>query len=112
MFCIAHELNDITGEGTNKLIKNGAHLVTKLEDITSKFEFIKCKEVAEEKTYKIPEEYTNIYKCIEENINTTNEIVKKLEKATADEEQKALWEELQNVIYDLKNTSLSQAEIG
>ena len=102
MFCIAHELNDITGEGTNKLIKNGAHLVTKLEDITSKFEFIKCKEVAEEKTYKIPEEYTNIYKCIEENINTTNEIVKKLKINIQDANYALTMIELNNFIYKFK----------
>lgn len=76
--------------------------MTKLEDITSKFEFIKRKEVAEEKTYKIPEEYTNIYKCIEENINTTNEIVKKLKINIQDANYALTMLELNNFIYKFK----------
>lgn len=36
IFCIPHELNDKHGIGTNRLIKNGAHLVTCSDDILNK----------------------------------------------------------------------------
>ena len=36
IFCIPHELNDKHGVGTNRLIKNGAHLVTCADDILNK----------------------------------------------------------------------------
>ena len=79
VFCIAHDMNDNTGEGTNRLIKQGAYLVTELSDITNKFEFSKNKEILDENTLQdIPTEYEEIYKCINDGINTADDIIKKL----------------------------------
>ena len=43
VFCIPHELNDKHGVGTNKLIKNGAYLVTSADDILNEFYFLQNK---------------------------------------------------------------------
>ena len=107
IFCIAHDLDDNTGEGTNRLIKKGAHLVTELTDITRQFDFIKNQKIKgiprKNENYKeIPDEYVNIYKCIENNINTTNEIIKKLKINIKEANYALTMLELGNYIYKMQ----------
>lgn len=99
VFCIAHSLDDNTGEGTNRLIKNGAHLVTELSDITDVFGYQESINTEIHKPKKnVPEEYLKIYKCIEENINTVNEIIKKLKINITEVNYKLTMMELENLI--------------
>ena len=56
IFCIPHELNDKHGIGTNRLIKNGAHLVTCADDILKEFYFLQNKISKKEKQ----EEFTQL----------------------------------------------------
>lgn len=44
IFCIPHAINDRNGIGTNRLIKNGAKLVTETRDIIENFYFLKYDE--------------------------------------------------------------------
>ena len=63
IFCIAHGIDDNTGEGTNRLIKQGAKLVTEVADIIKEFDFVEHKKI--DKTTiqpEIPEEYLKIYR--------------------------------------------------
>lgn len=45
IFAIPHEIENIHGVGTNRLIHEGATLVTSVEDIIEKFDFLKYKEI-------------------------------------------------------------------
>lgn len=86
VFCIPSSLENKKGITPNKLIKEGAFLVTEVKDIISKYPELNLKkrEYTEkiEKTKKektIKDEYQNIYNALdEENITHINEIVKKL----------------------------------
>lgn len=79
IFCIAHDLNDKTGEGTNRLIKQGAFLVTDIKDITKHFDLPKTIKINNAKIIrKIPKEYEGVYECIKCGITDTNDIIKKL----------------------------------
>lgn len=112
VFCIAHDFEDNTGEGTNRLIKKGAHLVTELSDITNEFDFIKNKKMEkevkikaipkEDKIKDIPKEYLNIYKCIKNNINTTNDIIKKLKINIKEANYALTMLELENFVYKVQ----------
>lgn len=100
VFCIAHGLDDNTGEGTNRLIKRGAYLVTELSDILKKFNIvnnIKIEQVEREKD--ISKEYLEIYNCIGDDINTSNEIMKKLKLNITEINYKLTMMELENLIY-------------
>lgn len=100
IFCIAHSIDDNTGEGTNRLIKHGAHLVTELSDITEKFDILNNVKLEKEKPKRyVPEEYLEIYKCIENNINTVNEIIKKLGLSITEVSYKLTMMELDSLIY-------------
>ena len=71
VFCIPHELNDKHGVGTNRLIKNGAHLVTCADDILRQFDFLKGKasNTKNEKDFEQlefcePEQYADVYNAL------------------------------------------------
>lgn len=76
VFCIPSNINSVTGVGTNKLIQDGAKLVTCVEDILCEFENIKPKE---EKIAEVPEEYKKVYNAIKEGFCTINQICKSLD---------------------------------
>lgn len=65
IFCIPHNLENKYGIGTNKLLKNGAHLVTSAKDIISEYDFLNYKEQEKIKNekhhYKINVEYKDVY---------------------------------------------------
>lgn len=81
IFCIPHSLNQKEGIGTNRLIKNGAKLVTSPEEIIRDLN-IKVKENknCREKQIEIinvPEQYMPVYKYIGKNPINIDEICKK-----------------------------------
>lgn len=79
LFCIPHLIGDKAGIGTNRLLKNGAKLVTKKEDIIKYFKNIEMVEKIEKKVVqKIPEEYKKIYEKIAYEPINVDELRKKL----------------------------------
>lgn len=87
VFALPHEINDIHGVGTNRMIQEGAKIVTSTEDIIKEFSFLPYKIPPKEKTKKPVsrkncknEEYNKIYQLITENPISLNEIYKKSNK--------------------------------
>lgn len=71
VFCIPHRIGDEAGVGTNRLIKQGAMLVTETQDLLPFFENIKSikkKEVTLQ--VEIPEEYKKVYDALQEPLNS------------------------------------------
>lgn len=69
IFCIPHELHDKHGVGTNKLIKNGAHLVTCANDILNKISNLRNYKAQEEELFEQldfyePEQYLDVYNTL------------------------------------------------
>lgn len=69
IFCIPHELNDKHGVGTNRLIKNGAHLVTCADDILNKLNNLENINRQEEEPFEQlefcePEQYLDVYNAL------------------------------------------------
>ena len=84
IFCIPHELNNKYGVGTNKLIKNGAYLVTSVKDIIEKFDFLEyksySKNIKKSKIIKIKPEFLDIYNLLIGPPLNINQICDKLSK--------------------------------
>lgn len=81
VFCIPSSLENSKGITPNRLIKEGAYLVTKVEDIINKYSDLKISPVKIKKIQndKVKEEYKEIYNLLkEEKILHINEIIKKL----------------------------------
>ncbi len=84
VFALPHEVDDKNGIGTNRLIQEGAKIVTCTEDIIKEFPFLsykvppkkKEKEIEKQKKRKIckNKEYNEIYQLITEAPITLNEI--------------------------------------
>lgn len=82
IFCVAHGIEEPEGMGTNRLIKQGAFLVTETNDILQKMNFKISKNEKEsrkikEKVIDIPKEYLDIYKLISEEPTNIDELCKK-----------------------------------
>lgn len=81
VFCIPHGLNQKEGIGTNRLLQNGAKLVTKPEDIK---QYLKLKDIKPSKMKKvainIPKEYEEIYNKITDEPINIEEICRKMKK--------------------------------
>ena len=94
VFVLPHEIHDIHGVGTNKLIRKGAILVTSTKEIIDEFNFLeyrkvlkKCKKGPkrinkEDQKKKIEtelkdEQYKHIYNIISTEITSMNEIYMK-----------------------------------
>lgn len=80
IFCIPHSLEQKEGIGTNRLIKNGASLVTEPQEILEKLDIPMEKKDSNEKIIEIvdiPKEYLPIYKYIKEKPINVDEICKK-----------------------------------
>ena len=88
IFAVPHEIEDIHGKGTNRLIKNGAKIVTNVKDIISQFPFIEYREIpkTKEKCKKecIHPKCKEIYKIITEQPISLNEIYKKSNKSISE----------------------------
>lgn len=85
IFALPHEVSDKHGVGTNRLIQEGAKIVTNAEDIIREFPFLKYKILPKEKKIQIQKkrkicknrEYNKIYELITENPISLNEIYQK-----------------------------------
>lgn len=85
IFVLPHEIGDIHGTGTNRLIRQGATLVTSTKEIIEEFHFLEYKKVEntqkdikESKHKRIEnKEYKKIYEMIESGAATINQICKK-----------------------------------
>lgn len=75
VFCVPSNLGRKNGVGTNNLIKEGASLITSVDDILDCLHVEKKQEIAKR---EIPKEYIEIYKAIEEEPTNINIICKKL----------------------------------
>ena len=98
VFVLPHELEDIHGIGTNRLIQKGAILITSTKDIINEFKFLTYKQVEKKEESKITKskkeepknkkniitkkplknlEYQEIYNLISNEIISINEIYQK-----------------------------------
>lgn len=78
LFCIPHTIEDKHGVGTNRLIKNGAILVTDINDILQYFDITNTNIIPDK--VEVPKEYEQIYKLIETNPINADAISKKTGK--------------------------------
>lgn len=92
VFALPHEVNDKRGVGTNRLIQNGAKIVTSAKDILEEFPFLPYKILEKEKQEKTKKcrkicpnkNYNKIYQLITEDPISLNELYKKTNKNIAD----------------------------
>lgn len=92
VFALPHEVNDKHGVGTNRLIQEGAKIVTCIEDIIKEFPFLSYKKPPKEEQINIlkrrkvckNKEYEEIYQFITENPISLNEIYQKSSKNIAE----------------------------
>lgn len=106
VFCIAHGIEEKEGIGTNRLIKNGAKLVTCVDDILKDLKINSEKNVnnKQEKTIKIvnvPEEYEKVYKSITKEPISIDEICKKTKLEISEVNYKLTMLELEGYIEKL-----------
>ena len=105
VFALPHEIDNRLGIGTNRLIQNGAILVTKVEDMIQQYPFLKYdkkKEVNVLQTKvvkKQPDErYREIFNFISEKPLSLNEIYQKSTKSVGEINQILLMLELDGYI--------------
>lgn len=85
VFALPHEVDNKHGIGTNRLIQEGAKIVTNVEDIMKEFPMLKYKKILKRKERKLPKQrkicrnkrYNQIYQFITEQPISLNEIYKK-----------------------------------
>lgn len=92
VFALPHEVSDMHGIGTNRLIQEGAKIVTSTEDMIQEISFLSYKQPPKEKTKELPiqikdkrkicknKEYNDIYQLITETPISLNEIYKQANK--------------------------------
>ncbi len=106
VFALPHEVNDIHGVGTNRLISRGAKIVTNTEDIIKEFPFLQYKNPPKEKEVKPQnvkkicnnQKYNEIYQWITEEPISLNEIYKKSHKTIAEINSILLMLEIQGLV--------------
>lgn len=112
VFALPHELTDIHGVGTNRLIKNGAKIVTNTEDILSELSLSTYKKPPIETKSKISpnieiakikkecnnSEYNKVYKFINSTPISLNELCKNSNKNISDINNILLMLELEGFI--------------
>lgn len=106
IFCIPSSLENPKGITPNKLIKEGAFIVTEVKDIISQYPDLKLKKKRAKKLKRennsINEEYKEIYNCLENERPThINEIVKKLNLSINEVSYKLMMLELEDKIVSL-----------
>ena len=83
VFVLPHEIEDKHGVGTNRLIRNGAILVTSTKQIIDEFNFLKYKKIENnnniKKIKKEPanKEFKKVYNLIKRGVKDINELCKK-----------------------------------
>lgn len=105
IFALPHEINDIHGVGTNRMIQEGAKIVTSTEDIIKEFSFLQYKTPPKEEIKKPisrkvckNKEYNEIYQFITEKSISLNEIYKKSNKSFSEVNTILLMLELEGYI--------------
>lgn len=110
VFALPHEVDDRHGVGTNKLIREGAKMVTCTEDIIEDISFLSYKEPSKEKTNDGPipinhkrkmcknKQYNTIYQWITETPISLNEIYTKVNKNVTEINNVLLMLELEGYI--------------
>ncbi len=86
VFVLPHEIDDKNGVGTNKLIREGAILVTSVKDIISEFSEIKYKEIKKQKQIKKQKEN----KILKNNIVNNNKLNRQEKLEEVKQKQKIL----------------------
>lgn len=113
VFCIPAGLESSKGIIPNKLIKEGAFLVTNIEDIINQYPEISLKKVQREKKVKkqkdkfINNEYKAIYNILNKEMNI-NEIVKKLKLDIKEVSYKLTMLELEDKIVSLPGNNFKR----
>lgn len=110
IFALPHEICDLHGVGTNRLIKNGAKVVATTKDIIDEFPFLTYKNLPKNKTKNCQQkpkfgrkkctnkQYNEIYKYIKEKSISLGEIYQKSNKDIAQINQILLILELEGYI--------------
>ncbi len=81
VFCVPHPLETITGVGNNRLIQEGAKLVTCADDIIDEYEFLTTKEIKKENVIlkkQVKDEYKVLYEILGNKEISINVVSKKL----------------------------------
>lgn len=84
VYAIPSNIDSSTGIGTNKLIREGAVLITRPSQIIKNFNQKKTLKEVNSKQIKIPKEYKSIYHLLEETPMYINEISKKEKKSISE----------------------------
>lgn len=84
VYVIPSNITSTKGIGTNKLIREGATLITKPSQIIRDFNQKKLSEKVNSKKISIPKEFRSIYLLLEENPMYINEISKKEKKSISE----------------------------
>lgn len=100
VFCIPGNIDSINSSGTNNLIKNGAKLVTDIDEILSEFELEQEKKSNE---IEISEEYKKIYNVLTFSPIHINEICKKTNSTMSEVNQVITMLEIEGLIKALPN---------
>lgn len=108
VFCIPSNLERKNGVGTNQLIKEGASLVTNIDDILNA---IKVERKAENNAVKIPAEYLPIYEVLEDEPMNVNVICKKLKTDISSINSNLMLMELEGYIKSLPGNYYEKAEL-
>lgn len=106
VFCIPSSIENKKGFITNKLIKNGANLVTNVEDILNCFENIKFKKKRKSLNKKeekviIPKELKLIYENLEDEVLDINQISRKCKISIQEASYKLLLLQMEDFIEEL-----------
>ena len=80
VFCIPGSLDNSKSSGTNKMIQDGAKLVTSVEDIVSEYDFLeKVCSIYEEKVDDVDEQYKDVFSLLSDKPIEFEELVKRSE---------------------------------
>ena len=100
VFCIPGNIDIINSSGTNKLIKNGAILVTNIKDILNEITIKNKKKIKKE---EINQEYKKIYDVLTNTPMHINEICKNTNSSMAEVNQIITMLEIEGLIKSLPN---------
>lgn len=106
IFALPHEVGDKHGKGTNRLIQEGAKIVTCVEDIIKEFPLLEYKVPLKKKEIKAKEQrkvcknkkYNQIYQFITEQPISLNEVYKKSKESVTEINHILLMLELEGYI--------------
>ena len=104
VFCIPSNLDNIKGKSTNELIRKGAILVTKVDEIIEEYKeikFTKKEIVHKDILLNIPKELHNIYKILNDEPKDINEIILLSGESVNDVNYKLMLLEMEGLIKEL-----------